>query len=75
MRQRLLTMGCGLGISILLFAMVVIPVAAQSEDSDDAYRTFWRIIAAVLLVAFIAVVVYLLSTRWRRLINWPGHGE
>ena len=50
-------------------------VAAQSTDSDCACRPFWQIAAAALLGAFIAVVVMLLMTRWRRLIDWRDHGE
>jgi len=49
--------------------------AAQSSDGDCTCRPFWQIAAAALLGAFIAVVVMLILTRWRRLINWRDHGE
>jgi uncharacterized membrane protein YfcA len=75
MRQRLFSRMLGFGMSLLVFAMLAVPVAAESDDTNDAYRMFWRIVAAVLLVVFITSVLFLLSTRWRKLINWPGHGE
>ncbi|CAN5436292.1 hypothetical protein BH09CHL1_BH09CHL1_17520 [soil metagenome] len=75
MRQRIVPSMLGFGLSLLVFAMLAVPVAAESDDNNDAYRMFWRIVAAVLLVGFIASVLFLLSTRWRKLINWPGHGE
>lgn len=75
MRQRRFSKMLGFGLSLFVFAMLAVPVAAESDDNDDAYHMFWRIVAAVLLVAFVASVLFLLSTRWRKLINWPGHGE
>jgi hypothetical protein len=55
--------------------MIVDPVAAQSSNGDCSCRPFWQIGAAALLGAFIAVVVMLLMTRWRRLIDGRDHGE
>ena len=73
--RRLVSLMVGLGSSLCIFAILVAPVAAESDDNDDAYRMFWRIVAAVLLVGFIAAVLFLFSTRWRKLINWPRHGK
>jgi membrane protein YdbS with pleckstrin-like domain len=75
MRERFLAVARGLSVSLVWLALWALPVAAQSDDSDDAPETYWRVIAAVLLAAFIAAVVFLMATRWRRLIPWQHDGD
>ena len=73
-RARVRALCASLPLLAVLFLVAVEPVAAQSGESDCSCRPFWQIVAAALLGAFIAIVVMLLMTRWRRLIDGRDHG-
>ena len=75
MWERLLAIARGLSVALVWLVLWALPVAAQSDERDDAPETYWRVIAAIVLAAFVAAVVFLMATRWRRLIPWRHDGD
>lgn len=56
-------------VALTLAVLTVTHAAAQTTASERSDSPAWRVTAAILLIAFIATVVALFLTRWRRLFR------